>query len=590
MTVDASANAPSKSMGDSSGMGVPPLSRHKLGFNPIKVRAVIDTFRYVPLEVSFGRLMALYDQLPCHVIGAPVLSTGDISLPRWNGEPVKRLLVIKEPTGRSTAFGELFHFGRYLVEARKRCETLTLCFSWGAEAVAKRCLLVDDLCEMNDLDHALRQADAYVVLGLHLAYVMAASYGEPSPITSIPARVPALDRARQHIGLCWAGSGAYNYGDNRIETSDLHALKTAFDRPITFHSLQVGAAAGAAAGARPNWVTSHELTDWDDTIGLVDALDSVVTVDTGVAHLAASMGKPTHLILEGREEWRWGTASTTPWYPSMQIYRGGLKANLTQLVDALAIDVGACGMEEAVPAIRPEVLGAVTIPYYFVRPIYMSAIELGSIVALLQRVGAKSVLEIGVNEGRTAKALLDQMPQLERYVGVDVLPGYKFARTRQDREVPSVPGRFALPESRFELLLRARGAFDLRAEDLGSFDAVFIDGDHGLEAVRHDTELARSIVRPGGVILWHDYCNPYTPDVRVVLDELRRARRDVRRVAGTWLAFEFVPCASAGAEDTAPLPEQRHLLRHGALGLVDTDGHAGGVPLQVPPIRQMGAH
>lgn len=36
-------------------------------------------------------------------------------------------------------------------------------------------------------------------------------------------------------------------------------------------------------------------------------------------------------------------------------------------------------------------------------------------------------------------------------------------------------------------------------------DFVFVDGAHDYQSVRKDTENALRLLRPGGVILWHDY-------------------------------------------------------------------------------------
>lgn len=38
------------------------------------------------------------------------------------------------------------------------------------------------------------------------------------------------------------------------------------------------------------------------------------------------------------------------------------------------------------------------------------------------------------------------------------------------------------------------------------FDSVLIDGGHQTDVVLSDTRKALSVLRPGGVIMWHDYC------------------------------------------------------------------------------------
>lgn len=164
--------------------------------------------------------------------------------------------------------------------------------------------------------------------------------------------------------------------------------------------------------------------------------------------------------------------------------------------------------------------------------------ELDVLISLLKSVDARCVAEFGCNNGRTAAAILRNVATVERYIGVDVKPGYSFACKVQAREVPLVPGDLALDDPRFELLLRKRGTMDLTAADLPKCDAIFIDGDHSERAVRHDYALARSVVRSGGIIVFHDDNGLDVVDVSRVLDDLSDCGADITHVSGTWLAFE----------------------------------------------------
>jgi FkbM family methyltransferase len=56
----------------------------------------------------------------------------------------------------------------------------------------------------------------------------------------------------------------------------------------------------------------------------------------------------------------------------------------------------------------------------------------------------------------------------------------------------------------------------------GFFDSAFIDGGHQYEVIESDTAKALHLVRPGGLILWHDYC----PDPAV--QSQSGSTRDVR--------------------------------------------------------------
>lgn len=172
---------------------------------------------------------------------------------------------------------------------------------------------------------------------------------------------------------------------------------------------------------------------------------------------------------------------------------------------------------------------------------YMNPGELEVLVALIASVRPKAVAEFGVNEGRTARAILDNVPGIEAYEGWDVLPGYKFTCEVQANEVPAKPGWLAADDPRFRLHLSSGGTRDLVGTTLAPlFDAIFIDGDHSRAAVENDTALARAMVRPGGMIIWHDYHDRGNVDVRDVLDEMHAAGDEIYHVEGTWLAFQRI--------------------------------------------------
>jgi len=54
---------------------------------------------------------------------------------------------------------------------------------------------------------------------------------------------------------------------------------------------------------------------------MIVGLDCVVSADTAVAHLSASLGVRTYLLLPSAANWRWGLGDRTPWYPTMHLIR-----------------------------------------------------------------------------------------------------------------------------------------------------------------------------------------------------------------------------------------------------------------------------
>ncbi len=89
-----------------------------------------------------------------------------------------------------------------------------------------------------------------------------------------------------------------------------------------------------------------------------------------------------------------------------------------------------------------------------------------------------------------------------RFGGAD--HGYDHARclARNARLSAAWPGRYVgiLGDSHaVETLIEVANALELEPADL-----LFIDGDHALEGVTRDLALYRELVRPGGVIAFHD--------------------------------------------------------------------------------------
>lgn len=169
---------------------------------------------------------------------------------------------------------------------------------------------------------------------------------------------------------------------------------------------------------------------------------------------------------------------------------------------------------------------------------YFNAGELEALLHLYESVNPRVVIEFGVNTGRNAVAALRNIASIERYVGVDVLPGYVTHMAVQRHEIPEAPGCLAQNDPRFDLILRERGTFDLLPQNLPDADVVFIDADHSAVGVRHDRALAAQVVRPGGLIIYHDdNCLPVV-EVTQTLNQFAEDGASIVHVADTWLAYE----------------------------------------------------
>jgi predicted O-methyltransferase YrrM len=124
-------------------------------------------------------------------------------------------------------------------------------------------------------------------------------------------------------------------------------------------------------------------------------------------------------------------------------------------------------------------------------------------LALFREHKPKRILEFGVNEGSTAAYLLQHCPFIELYVGVDLIP----ERFPMRGIVPKKAGWRVGDDPRYESVLTDETVADFlrKIADYGTFDAIVMDANHEDWATQRDTEACATVMRPGGLWLWHDY-------------------------------------------------------------------------------------
>lgn len=137
------------------------------------------------------------------------------------------------------------------------------------------------------------------------------------------AHLPPRD-GRRRTGVVWAGSAGHRNDANR--SAGLAAfLPLCADVRRVLLSLQVGPR--AADLARPGYAgfladLAPAIDDFLDTAAFLRQIDDLIAVDTGIVHLAGSLGVPTTVLLPEACDWRWGAGTdATPWYASVRLAR-----------------------------------------------------------------------------------------------------------------------------------------------------------------------------------------------------------------------------------------------------------------------------
>lgn len=262
--------------------------------------------------------------------------------PKWDGAPMSGRLLLVADQG----FGDVIQFSRYIPWALQRCPDTIMVAAPEMAVVLRRfvpperiftretCPAIDAYAALSGLPrlHGTRPDNVPLAAGyLRAEPKRAAAWRERLRLLAPPLHL--------RVGIVWAGRPAHaNDARRSMRLADLAPLG---DIPgIVLVSLQKGepaAQAGRWFGRAPLLNLAAEITDYEDTMALVEALDLVITVDTSVGHLAAALGRPCWILLARAADWRWLRArADSPWYDSVRLFRQDAPMDWSAPVRALA--------------------------------------------------------------------------------------------------------------------------------------------------------------------------------------------------------------------------------------------------------------
>lgn len=136
----------------------------------------------------------------------------------------------------------------------------------------------------------------------------------------IPCRPRSEFVGERRIGYVWRGNP--DQGDDKRRSMTNEQIIKIFSSETGPYgiSLQYG------EPWKPN--------DWNVTAKALENIDLLITVDTGIAHLAGAMGIPTWVLLSKPCHWIYGQdGDTTRWYPSMRLFRQKINGDWSSVIE-----------------------------------------------------------------------------------------------------------------------------------------------------------------------------------------------------------------------------------------------------------------
>ncbi len=147
------------------------------------------------------------------------------------------------------------------------------------------------------------------------------------------------------VGIAWSGGSKHNKREARA--IGLEAFRPLIEAhpEITWVSLQYkDPTEEIDASGLPvkHWKRATMTDDYDDTAGLVAALDMVIGVHTSVHHLAGALGVPGIILVPDQTLWLY--ANDFPWYNSAKLFRQRKEEPWKDTIKRLMDDRTFCGI------------------------------------------------------------------------------------------------------------------------------------------------------------------------------------------------------------------------------------------------------
>jgi hypothetical protein len=245
-------------------------------------------------------------------------------LPFWDGKPCKQVSVLSEG-----GFGDLIHNSRYLPLIQADKVTVYLPPYFFESGFVDLCRRQPWFPEIKLLTEVPMKVPAAGFFDLPALFNATPETIPPCPVwLHKNVQPPEIAQKRASVGFCHAA----------------RAMETPLCPDGVYRSLTKEQADRIQREVDVNWISLQKdnnpnLKSWEDTAALIANLDLVVTVDTGVMHLAAAMGKPTWVILSGAVDWKFGLeGDTCIWYPTTKLFRNndfGFENAVQQVIEAL---------------------------------------------------------------------------------------------------------------------------------------------------------------------------------------------------------------------------------------------------------------
>lgn len=256
---------------------------------------------------------------------------------KWEGQKGKVLIFCEQ------GIGDLFNFIRFTKFINNEIKLLA---TEDVTDLIKQNFNLEITTEFKDFDYICSIVDLPHILKISKQEIQNSFY--PYIKSNIPCNFSNYKNFYK-VGICWAGNPRHLRDEFRSCNLSFFKEINKIEN-IKMFSLQKDIRKRYVNGKIIDFCENAEdmklvdmspyMKNWNYTASIINELDLIISVDTSVLHLAASMGKKTIGLIPYLPDWRWGLGDQKNiWYPNLKLFRQKTFGNWQSVFDDLKKEV-----------------------------------------------------------------------------------------------------------------------------------------------------------------------------------------------------------------------------------------------------------
>lgn len=235
--------------------------------------------------------------------------------PEWKGENIhQKSIVVYNEQG----LGDSIQFSKFIIPLLKLTKNVTFLVQKNIIDIFKKD--IPNLKIVSKEDFHDKEFDFKISLGSLIKFFYKEKINENFLINNNLFDLPfVLNKDKLNVGIAWSGS--FNGPNEPYRSIPLEALNKIFSLDVNFYCLQKEIWERDLVQFKKTKITNLGNYSLSDMVKIIQNLDLVLSSDTSILHLAASLNKETWGLLNLYPDWRWGAFNKLHPYKSLKLFQ-----------------------------------------------------------------------------------------------------------------------------------------------------------------------------------------------------------------------------------------------------------------------------